>query len=212
MTATMPAASQPALQAAATASAAPTAQQRHAWLREFEQARWDAQPRFERSASPERSIDGPAAASLPAGVVATDTASAPGNGDASHAVSGLTTSELVMRAALHGAPGPATRTANPRQFAAIGPAALGPAKTSEAAPPDPAAGPADVEIPDAGVLPARRVVHVFVGKETTSVWIRDSRLHDEDALRVLNELQADTALGRRPIQLSLNGRPVKRIS
>lgn len=197
------------------ATAAPGRQQVHAWLREFEHARWTAQPRFDPAdpaSGADRRADAPSPppASIPS---ALDHDAPPGDVGRQEPAFEPVQTVLAARAALGGLPFARMHRPMTAPMVVAGAAsrpviqALADASADRTERVDAMAHAApETECP-------QRMVHVFVGDGSTSVWIRDARLKTQDAVRVLNELEIDApAAGkhRQVIHLSLNGRPVKR--
>lgn len=198
------------------ATAAPGRQQVHAWLREFEHARWMAQPRFDPSdpaAGDDRRADAPPTppASVAPALVEHDAPA--GAARRQEPVVEPVHTVLAVRAALGGSHIDRIQRPMATPAGAAGVASR-PIVQSPADLPAERTEPADA-MAHAGFEPEcpQRVVHVFVGDGSTSVWIRDARLKAQDALRMLHELEIDAAAAgqhRQVIHLSLNGRPVKR--
>lgn len=199
-------------------ASAPTALQGQTWLRELELARWRAQPRYELAPGGV-GADGEAGASghPDQGEVAGAVRPADSAGEACGGGKGDTAAATGFDAALASEidlPSLPLRPGEARAVAQTVP--TGRQADSDA---DALASRAATCEKEAAVhprLPAlwqQRSVHVFVGEQATSVWIRDARLQTEEALQVLESLntaRADVRDAGRPVQLNLNGHPVKR--
>jgi len=197
------------------AAAAPTgpAVQPQAWLRELEHARWQAQPRHQPASA--RQTDGQPAAE-PAAHAEHAPRQAQGAPQPQEARRGA---QAETRSA---ASAPSEGPARPLPTAAA-PAASQPLALPLAAQafvvgelhrrrhgsnsrflPEPAQ-------PRADEAWARRSVHVHLGAEELSVWVRDSGLDAEAALALLDHLavlHGADSFAYRQLRLTVNGQPV----
>jgi hypothetical protein len=183
------------------------------WLREWEQARWQEQPRYEtQGPQDDKALAVPAqAAAVDTKVIATqslvEAPSAPLSRDDSVGAVEPQAGVVSAQAMPH-----ATRS--PVAFSVAQPAVSHPsaANTKAARPVAPAA-----EASAADVVThtewAAHSVHVHVGEQATSVWIRDANLTAQQALALLERLRPNlnTAGGTaaQPLHLTLNGQAVK---
>jgi hypothetical protein len=201
------------------ANPAPVDTRSDAWLREFERARWQAQPHYERGAAP-AATDDQAGAEQQAGALpaapsrhaSTDVAA--GTPEAAERQAATPFTQEVPReqgAAAHGpsTPAAALAAAPAPTRPVIGDAitdAIADAEANEAPAPHTRAAPGDVQW-------SARTVHVHAGEQCTSVWIRDARLSPQDAVRLLERLRPLAGPALDPgadLRLTVNGRPVDR--
>jgi len=199
----------PAAVAAAPASSAGPALQSHAWLREMEQARWQAQPRY-APASEQGDRPQPQDAEYQPGVrarpklepatappVQRATAQAPES-----AASRLATEHLATHCPAASRPS----TSHPELLAQASQAFVyRDAERRRAPPPVPAVPTRMADKPW-----ALRQVHVQPGEEALSVWVRDAQL-DAPQARALAEqlaLLSEHPSARRTVRLVVNGQPV----
>jgi hypothetical protein len=195
------------------APAAATPIQREVWLAHLERARWDAQPRYEAAA--DRDAAGgeerlPADADMRSPVAAAarqDDASGEQAvcGDAALEPARHSTAELLLARAA----GAAGLGAPPAMNGSVPPVPTMPMHDDETAP---VHVQADAELPGEPAADAwqSRSVHVFVGDEATTVWVRDARLRSEDGARLLEQLRPLLGDGsaQTPVQLNVNGQRV----
>lgn len=188
---------------------ASTTVRQEAWLLELERARWQAQPRYRQVEVMPGEAGGNEAEHLQAGTGRRTAAAQEALGSDSDPV--------AQRASAPAAPDWPTSTLLSGHLAM--PSASAP---SQRTPPAPTVSPcdrdpvlADVQAPPAEDAPAtqrqawqQRSVHVYVGEEATSVWVRDARLQPEGAGKLLQQLRFLLDGDRSPVQLSVNGQPV----
>jgi hypothetical protein len=196
---------------ASHANPAPVDTRSDAWLREFERARWQAQPHYERGAAP-AATDDQAGADQPAGALPAapsrhaSTDAAAGTPEAAERPAATPFTQDMPReqgAAVHGPGAPAAALA-----AAPAPTTpvIADAEANEAPAPHTRAAPGDAQW-------SARTVHVHAGEQCTSVWIRDARLSPQDAVRLLERLRPLAGPALDPgadVRLTVNGRPVDR--
>lgn len=206
--------------ALAPSPAAPSDLQRQSWQQEFERARWQAQPRYQAATTSE-------ATASPAETAAQHEAAltvGPMQGEASsfldersRSISTATMTDAVLAPDM---PEAHQRAVVPLEthvqghasasvIAARSRAAM--SESQAAAVADPASPPRQTWNATSPWL--QRVVHVHAGEHTTAVWIRDARLLPEQALQVLDTLEASRSElpdAGKPIELTLNGRPLHR--
>jgi hypothetical protein len=184
------------------------------WLREWEQARWQEQPRYETQ-GPQ---DDKALAVAQAQAAAVDTKAIATQSLVEAPSAPLSRDDSVS--AVEPQPGVVSAQALPHAsrsqaaFAVAQPAVSQPsaANTKAARPAAPAV---EASAADVATRPkwAAHSVHVHVGEQATSVWIRDANLTAQQALAVLERLRPNlnTAGGTAalPLHLTLNGQAVK---
>jgi hypothetical protein len=193
-----------------TPQAAPR-QATQSWLREWEQARWQEQPRYETL----RQQDGQAASTPEtAAMFAATTLS-----DALP-VGGPQTAPFVHDGGGHAVEPPLgvadarfpPHAYRPNVAAAIvphAPSLLAGAKAMRAVLPVAATSAFD---PSARSEWAAHSVHVHVGEQATSVWIRDAKMTAQQALGLLERLRPSLSMAGGaavPLQLTLNGQAVE---
>lgn len=183
-----------------------------AWLREFERARWQAQPHYERDAA-RLAADGEAPGELHHAAMPPT----PLRQATTDAINSALEAVMPETTALPSQGDPSARDAHGRaRYSAAG-APEAPAAGFTAAPAVARPTSAEAEAAEAPLARTRptpadaqwssRHVHVHAGEQCTSVWIRDVRLSSQDAVRLLDRLQPE--LGP-DLRLTLNGRPVDR--
>ena len=201
-----------------TADSAPAPARQEAWLLELERARWNAQPRYERlgndghaSAEPATPVSETPDASLPLLVHGLDPL--PLHGRVLGATGGVLPASSLPQSSLTQVD--ANQQA-PVQTTTAAAAVLEPAVANASEPsPEPVQAHTTQRWtqlqPQSHPQWQARAMHVFVGEQTTSVWVRDSRLQARDAERLLQALRP--ALGHaqasaQTVQLKLNGHDV----
>jgi hypothetical protein len=197
-------------------ASAPTgpAVQPQAWLRELEHARWQAQPRQQPASAGQ--TDGQPSAELPA--------------DAEHVPGRTPSAPQPLQEARRGVPAETRSAASvPREGPARSlPTAAAPAASQPLALPLAAQAFVAGELhrrrqgsnsrsffepaqPQADEAWARRSIHVHLGAEELSVWIRDNGLDPEAALALLDHLvvlHGPHPRTYRQVRLTVNGQPV----
>jgi hypothetical protein len=183
------------------------------WLREWEQARWQEQPRYE--------TQGPQDDKAPVVLEVQPAAVASTVGAVQHLAEAQTTqlsrnddvNALELRRGVANAQAlpPASRPHADLVIAPPAPSLSSATNTKAARPVVPAA---EKRSADLATDPewAAHSVHVHVGEEATSVWIRDANLTAQQALVLLERLRPNlnTAGGATlPLNLTLNGQAVK---
>jgi hypothetical protein len=184
------------------------------WLREWEQARWQEQPRYEVQAQQDHQ-DQPVAPELSAALAPTVAAAQP----LAESQAAPTSHDNAAQATEHalGAHVPSVNTVG----ALVTPHSSHPNTTFamvKAVPALTLATNAKTTHPVASVAEsaskpewAAQSVHVHVGELATSVWIRDANLTPQQALALFERLRPDlqAASGApRPLHLTLNGQAV----
>ncbi|HWH82090.1 MAG TPA: hypothetical protein VNU71_07615 [Burkholderiaceae bacterium] len=199
------------------ASASAASDRQAAWLLQLERARWQAQPRYQNAGNADLGTPGPAdheGAAHQEHLAGTNAAPAAGTeASPAPAVPQVASAEAPHwpTAALL-----ASRVADPANSFShtvlpIRPGAVAPSPDADAAP---GVTPALPEAPAAdAALPEwqQRSVHVFVGEEATTVWVRDARLQPDGVARLLKSLRSLVDRGadsHAPVRLTVNGQRV----
>lgn len=178
-----------------------------AWLREYERARWQAQPRYQAAQPPSTGSEVPESAAAGEHVLA----SASEVVRVQHVCRESRAEAPQRESAVHGA-----AQAKPLQQGSA---------SSMVEPSLPMAVPAPVTIstrsgrpepqavrrhnaPQRGIEWQSRCVHVHVGEHSTSVWIRDAHLLPHEAVRLLDQLRPLRAALNEIVRLTVNGHAV----
>ena len=191
----------------------PPVESRHnpqAWLREWEQARWNDQPRYQRSDD-----GGDAAAADVAATAFADVVAVLADATEIPVTNTKATSDLPVPDAAAGAV-PVASTLSGVQGAAASTltAALQPAQRTTTLPLAKATAPVAAAPSRAAAAAAEwaaRSLHVHVDQDGTSVWIRDANLSVQQALQMLEKLRPTlyrAGAETMPLRLTLNGQTV----